>query len=162
LFGLLSTESFYSVWYWALTVYVWTLVCHRTLGVPYDMILRAERLPEVAEEVDRLAWIGIARIAAAARGLGVLAAAGAGFALAVLATLGFGLGSEIAQAGFMLLAPLALVAAATARLALRLARAQATGSELRRCLARRRLWNQVIALAAILAAAVVALGHHPL
>lgn len=161
MFQILNTTSFFSVWYWALTVLVWTLACNRTLGVPYDMILRAERLPSVAADVDRLAGIAVARAAGLARGTGTAAAAGGGFALAVLGTLGFGLGIELAQAAFMLVAPLAMVGAATLRLALALARSGVQGAELRRRLARRRAWNQAIAVLAIFAAAFVALAHHP-
>ena len=39
-FALFRYDSFFSVWYWVLTVVVWTLVCQRTLGVPHDMVLR--------------------------------------------------------------------------------------------------------------------------
>jgi hypothetical protein len=42
-FASFDYTSFFNVWYWVLTIATWTQVCHRTLGVPYDMILRAER-----------------------------------------------------------------------------------------------------------------------
>jgi len=160
-FLALSTTSFFSVWYWALLVVVWTQACHRTLGVPYDMILRAERVPAVAGQVDLLAGIWSGRLAGISRNLGVPAAALGGFALAAVATLGFGSGIELAQAGFMLLAPLAGVGVATVRLARAVEREGLRGPALRRRLARRRLWNHVIAAGAILAAAAVALGHAP-
>jgi hypothetical protein len=160
-FAFLSFASFYSVWYWVLTVVVWTLACHRTLGVPYDMVLRAHRLPEVAEDVDRLAVIHAERVAGIYRRSGVMLAAVGGFALAVLATLGFGSWIEAAQAAFVLLLPLSAVAFATGRLALALRGSTLRGEALRRRLARRRFWNQVIAILAIFAAAVLALVHHP-
>ena len=52
---ILLAPSFQSPWYWTLHVVVWTIVCLRTLGVPYDMLLRARRLPQVAARVDLLA-----------------------------------------------------------------------------------------------------------
>ena len=161
MFQVISTASFFSLWYWVLTVVVWTSVCHRTLGVPYDMLLRAERLPAEAARVEALAAVHVARAAALHHGLGLPLAALAGFVLAGLATLGFGSRLELAQAVFVLLFPLALVGLANVRLALVLERTGATGTELRRRLARRRFWNQVIAILAILAAALAALVNDP-
>ncbi len=155
MFPFLSSASFFSIWYWALTVLVWTQVIHRTLGVPYDMLLRARRLPEVADEVDLLAGIAARRLAGGYDRLGVPFAALAGFGLSALGALGFVSGVEPALAAFALLLPLALVAVATLRLALEIRRGGATGEALRRKLARRRVWNQVIAAAAILAASVL-------
>ena len=43
LLRIIASASFDSVWYWALHVVVWTLVCYRTLGVPHDMLIRARR-----------------------------------------------------------------------------------------------------------------------
>jgi hypothetical protein len=160
-FQILSYSGFFSLWYWVLTVVVWTAVCHRTLGVPYDMLLRAERLPAEAARVEALAGVHVARAAALHHGLGLPLAAASGFVLAALATLGFGSGLELAQAVFVLLFPLALVGLANVRLALELKRTGATGGELRRRLTRRRFWNQVIAILAILAAALAALINDP-
>jgi hypothetical protein len=161
LFSLFSFTSFFSIWYWVLTVLVWTLVCYRTLGVPHDMLLRGQRLPEVAERVDLIAGIHAQRIAALADRAGVPAAALMGFALAALGALGFLTGIEAAKASFMLLFPLSLAGAGVLRLALQVRRKGLHGEGLRRRLMRRRTMNQVIATLAILTAAVAALGHPP-
>jgi hypothetical protein len=160
-FAAFDYTSFFNVWYWVLTIATWTQVCHRTLGVPYDMILRAERLPSVAAEVDEVARIAAARVAAMHRTVGSLVAATGGFVLAALAVLGFVSGIEAALASFLLLMPLSIVLLQTARLALFIDRNDARGPELRRRLARRRAWNQAIAIAATMVAAIVALFHHP-
>jgi hypothetical protein len=160
-FATFDYTSFFSVWYWVLTVATWAQVCHRTLGVPYDMILRAERLPAVAAEVDAMAAIGAARVAAIHRAVGAWLAGIGGFVLAGLGFLGFAAGVEAAQAALILLAPLAVVTVQTARLAIHVEATGARGAELRRRLARRRAWNQTIAIAATVTAAVVALAHHP-
>ena len=154
-------ESFFNVWYWALTVLVWTVVCSRTLGVPQDMLLRAGRLPEAAARVDLLARIAAERLAGIADAAGVPIAAAAGFGLAALGTLGFKSGVEAAKAAFLLLFPLAVVGLGALRLARQVRREGLAGAVLRRRLARRRAANQAIAVAAILAAAVTALGHPP-
>lgn len=161
MFALFRFDSFFSVWYWVLTVAVWTLVCHRTLGVPYDMILRARRLPEVAGRVDALAHAAAARLGGVRDRAGAPLAALAGFVLAAVAALGFATGLEAAQAAFALLFPLTLVWLSTMRLAMTVRRHGLRGPDLRRFLARRRLWNQIIAIVAILCAAVLALAHAP-
>ena len=161
LFDLFRYESFFSVWYWVLTVVVWALVCQRTLGVPHDMVLRAARRPEVAARVDALARIGADRTAGVGDALGAPMAAAAGFGLAVLAVLGFHFGLEAAKASFLLLFPLAIVAVGAVRAARQVRGAGLTGAALQRVLGRRRTANQVIAILAIVAAAIAALGHPP-
>ncbi len=159
--SVLSGVSFYNVWYWVLTVVLWALICQRPLGVPYDMILRGDRLPEVADRVDFLAHIQAERLNGLRESVGWPAAALIGFGLAMLAGLGFGFGVEVAQAGFALVLPLAGVALATLALADRTRREGARGAELRRLLVRRRFWNQVICVCAVLAATLLALARRP-
>lgn len=161
MFVLFRYDSFFSVWYWVLTVVVWTLVCQRTLGVPQDMLIRAARLPEVAARVDALARIGAERAAGLGDALGAALAAAAGFGLAALAALGFWSGVEAAKAAFLLLFPLAVVGAGTVRLARRVRHGGLAGEALRRRLARRRRVNQTIAIVAMFAAAMTALAHPP-
>jgi hypothetical protein len=161
LFNAFSMTSFFSIWYWVLIIGIWSAVNHRTLGVPYDMLLRAGRLPEVAARVDVLAEIAAGRLASLRDRLGVPLAALAGFALAVIGGVGFLGGLEVAQAAFALGFPLALVGAATIRLALEVRQSGVRGAELRAMLVRRHRWNQTIGFAAILATALLALAHPP-
>jgi hypothetical protein len=160
-FDLFRFDSFFSVWYWVLTITVWTFVCQRTLGVPHDMVMRAARLPQVAERVETLALIAAERRAGLAEAMAAPLAAATGFALAGLGALGFWSGSEVAAAALMLLLPLSLVVLAETRLAYHVRAGKLRGETLRRRLARRRTMNQTIAIAAMLAAAVLALGHPP-
>lgn len=161
MFAVFDYASFQSIWYWVLTIAVWTQICHRTLGVPYDMILRADRLPDVADDVDVLAKVGAARLAAIHRVLGPWLAAVGGFVLAALAVLGVSHHYEVAQAALLLLVPMAFVGLQTLRLGSWIAQTGARGAKLRRALARRRARNQTIAVAAILAAAVIAAIRQP-
>lgn len=161
MFALFRFDSFFSVWYWVLMVTVWTIVCQRTLGVPHDMILRAARDPAVAARVETLAHITAERWAGLADAAGIPLAAVAGFSLAALAALGFWNRVELAAAAFLLLFPLAIVTIGDVRLARRVRAARVTGEPLRRSLARRRGLNQGVAVVAILAAAIAALGHPP-
>lgn len=159
--SVFSFASFFSVWYWVLTVVVWSLVCQRTLGAPHDMVIRAARLPEVAARVDFLARIGAERVAGIGETLGPAGAAAAGFALAGLATLAYAYRVEAAEATFLLVFPLAIVWVGLLRLARQVRAKGLAGEALRRRLARRRMINQAIAMVAMISAAVAALGHPP-
>jgi hypothetical protein len=160
-FQFIGTASFQSIWYWVLSVTVWTVVCNRTLGVPYDMVLRGARLPEVAERIDALAHIAADRVGGIHDRFGMPIAGLSGFALAALFAVGFRNGIELAQATFMLTFPLTVVGYSTLKLALAVRRKGTRGAELRQILARRRLWHQAMAILALLAAAVVGLATHP-
>lgn len=155
-FYLVGPGSLQSIWYWALTILVWTLVTHRTLGVPYDMLLRARRLPEICTQVDVLAHITAARVSGLHGAAGVPLAAIAGFSLAAMFVFGFLMDLELAKALFLLLAPLSMVGYSTLRLALNIESRDHRGIRLVRILARRRFWHQVVAVVSILLALGIA------
>jgi len=156
-----GTGSFESVWYWTLTVLAWGVVGSRVLGVPYDMILRARRRPQVAERVEVLAHIAADRIGGIYDKVGVPLAAAAGFALAALFAIAFGNGLELATAAFLLAFPLAIVVYSTLRLALAVRRQRIGGDRLVGILARRRVWHLVIGVAAMMTAVSIGLLYHP-
>ncbi|MEX0970549.1 MAG: component of SufBCD complex [Paracoccaceae bacterium] len=154
---ILDLNSFWSLWYWILTVVAWSMNSHFTMGVPHDCVQRAERLGGAWEEhVDALAVVYSTRLRYFVDRGGVFMAGFVAFFLAALLTLGFGFGSEIAQAMSMLLVPLMFANIFTVRLAFRVEREGLKGAPLRIALSRRRLWNQVIGLFAIMAQTVVA------
>lgn len=157
----LGTGSFESMWYWVLTVLVWTYAGNRVLGVPYDMLLRARRLPPVADRVETLAHIAAERMGGLYDRVGVPIAAATGFGLAVLFGIAFGTGLELAAATFALVFPLSIVVYSTLRLALAVRRQRIAGPSLVRILARRRVWHMVIGTVAMLTTASVALSYHP-
>lgn len=155
-----GTAGFLSIWYWIMTLAVWTSVCHRTLGVPNDMVLRARRLPEVADRVDDLARITSARIGGIYDAAGIPLAALAGFGLTALFVAGFVSGLEFAKAAFVLAFPLSIVGYSTLRLALAVRRKGQAGNDLRRSLVKRRIWHSLIAWTALAAAVSTALVEH--
>lgn len=160
-FELLRYDSFLSVWYWVLLVVLWSLVCHRTMGVPRDMMLRAARDPEVQARLETLARLTAERRAGIADAAGVPLAAMGGFGLAVLAGIGYGAGVEVARAAFVLLFPLAIAALRDVRLARAIRAGRLGPVSLRRRLMRRQLSTQGLAVLALIAAAVSALGVVP-
>jgi hypothetical protein len=161
LFQFFAAASFQSLWYWVLHVVIWTLACYRTLGVPHDMLLRARRMPDVAERVDLLAHLACERVGGIYDALGVPLAALAGFLLAGVFALGFLTGIEAAQAAFAIMLPLTVIVYSKLRLALAVRRQRIAGPALVLALARRRVWHQFFAVVAMLGAAAVAMTLHP-
>lgn len=159
-YQLLAAADFQSPWYWVLHVVVWAVACARTMGVPYDMVVRARRIPEVAARVDLLAALAAARIAGAADAAGPALAATTGFVLAGIGGLGFWTGIEAAQAVFFLLAPLAAVGCSQVSLAFRI-RGGLAGPALVAALDWRRVFHQAIAFFGMGAAVAVASVLHP-
>lgn len=151
-FEVIDLNSFWSIWYWILTVVAWSMTAHFTMGIPHDCVQRAERHGGAWEEhVDALAIVYSTRLRYFIDRGGAFAVAVISFILAGLLTIGFGYGSEIAQAFFMLVFPLTIASIFTVRLAYRIEREELRGHALRVALSRRRFFNQVIGLFAIVA-----------
>lgn len=152
----ISFDSFTNVWYWILTGITWSVTCHKTLGVPFDSLVRAhQKGGAFATEAEDLALLNISRIIHVFRRSGVGIIGVTTFFLAVLATFGFYYRYELAQAAFALIAPLTVVHGMGVVLAFRIEREVIRGAELRSALTRRRFWNQVIGLFSIFCAAIL-------
>ena len=122
LLQLLDTRSFSSLWYWLLLAVAWSFSLRTVLGVPPEVATRAARVDEHGREAsDALAlldWLSLTlpRWRMGPREAGALTGFAA-FGLSVLAGLGFGQDLELAQAAFLLLAPLAMLLVLRLRLA---------------------------------------------
>lgn len=149
---LIDPGSFGSLWFWIVVALAWSAVTHSTLGVPYDMVLRARRRGGIhMADLESLIDIQLRRrsqIMQAAGGTIVLIwAAG----VTLIATLGFGYGIELAQALALLALPMSLVAALRARLVGRLLARDLRGEALCKALTWHRTGVQALGLVAILA-----------
>ena len=153
----ISVKSFSSIWYWIFTGIAWSMTCHYTLGVPHDMLVRAHSKGGThADDAEALAAMQVRRLTNLFSKGGTFVVAVVAFLLAMVATFGFYYGYELAQASFMLLAPLVLVQIYMVRLAFRVKERGLVGAQLRKALTRRRFWNQVIGLFSIFLSAVLA------
>lgn len=119
--NLIDTGSFSSLWFWLFLGVLWSHVMHAPMGVPVDLVRRAQT-GDTQAAADLRALSGV-RIAEAERmaALAPWRAGGWAFALALLAGLAVPHGSELAQAGLALVAPLAAVRWFEARAARRMA-----------------------------------------
>ncbi len=159
-FSMIETTSFMNVWYWIITVVAWSMTAHWTMGVPYDAIRLADKHGgDFAEQCDLQAHINARRLIYYFDRGGPYFIAFVGFMLALIGGWGFFQGYELAQAIFMLAAPLMLTAVFSVRLAYRIKNELLQGAPLRKALRRRRIWNQTIGTIAIMFASAATVYH---
>ncbi|PWE30178.1 component of SufBCD complex [Pararhodobacter marinus] len=161
LFSTIDVRSFSNLWFWLVLAVAWSNVTHFVMGVPFDMVQRARRQGgEAMRDLNTLAAIQ------ARRRLGILRASGVwlvGFWMAVLtslALLGFRHGFELAQASFLLLAPLSLAGWLSLRLSLRVATGALVDEPLVRAIFWYRVVIQAVGLAAILVTTMWGMWHN--
>lgn len=109
LWTLIGTGSFSSIWFWVFLGVLWSHVMQAPMGVPVDLVRRAQA-GDPGAEAELRALTGV-RLGDAQRlaGMAPWRAGGWSFGLALLAGLGVGYGIELAQAALTLAVPLALV-----------------------------------------------------
>ena len=159
---IIDTRSFTSLWYWVLVAVTWSSTSHYTLGVPFDMVIRARRHEEGPPQTDleHLVEIYCNRFIHIMDLSGPWIVGFGFFLLTCLGLLGFYYKLELAQALFLLAAPLSLVAGMSIRAARRLQANPLQGAELRMHMARLRFVNQLIGLAAIFVTAFWGMWHN--
>lgn len=158
-FEVIDLRSFSNLWYWIMLAVVWSSASHWVIGVPYDLIQRADRKGGQAEhDLADMVRINMNRILYIADISGVWLLALVCFILTILAVLGFVHAVEFCQAVFLIALPLSLVGALNIHTARKLARTRPEGKALIHALIVHRRFTQVIGMLAI---AVTALwGMH--
>ncbi|WP_343078995.1 component of SufBCD complex [Ostreiculturibacter nitratireducens] len=149
-FELIDMRSFSNLWYWIVLATVWSSASHWTLGVPYDMILRARRRGgQFEEDLVSIVKVNVNRIVHVSSQSGVTLVAGGSFAMTTLGLLGFLYRIEFCQAIFLILFPMTFVAWLSIKAANRIHETSPEGEDLRKVLLRHRLYVQVIGMASI-------------
>ena len=119
--NLIDTGSFSNLWFWLFLGTLWSHVMHAPMGVPVDLVRRAQAGdPQAQADLHALSGVRIAEADRVA-GLAPWRAGGWSFVLALLAGLAVPHGLELAQAGLAVAAPLALVRWLEARAARQMA-----------------------------------------
>lgn len=155
LFELIDMRSFSNLWYWIVLAVLWSTVSHWVLGVPYDMVLRARRAEDGAQEdLEDMVRINVNRLLYIGQVSGLWLAGFACFFLTLLGLTGFVYGFEFAQAVFLLVFPLALIGMLSLSTA-RLIREDDTGGPLLlKRLQRHRIYTQMIGMLSIFVTAL--------
>ncbi len=147
---LIDMRSFSNLWYWIALAVMWSTTSHWVIGVPYDMVLRAQRRGGQAEvDLEDLVRIHTNRLLFISQISGLWILGLACFVLTLLATLGFYYWIEFAQALFLLLFPLAIVGLLSLSTARLIVQERASGALLRKRLSKHRLIIQAIGIVSI-------------
>jgi len=159
---IIDMRSFTSVWYWIVVAVTWSTTAHWTLGVPFDAVTRARRAETgpAQDDLEALVRINANRLVHIFDVSGAWLVAAGFFVLSGLGLLGFWYKVEIAQAVFLLIAPLSLVAVLSVRAARNFQVGGLAGDLLRSRLARQRFFNQVIGLVSIFITAFWGMWHN--
>lgn len=159
-FEVIDMRSFSNLWFWIALAVLWSSVSHWVLGVPFDMITRARRTPEDAENTEPLddlhdlVRVNVNRILYIADVSGVwLLLFGSAMltALTVMSTL---YGVEFAQAVLLLALPMCFVGALSLRTARKIRENGDTGKSLIKRLMMHRFYTQLIGVVSIFVTAM--------
>ena len=143
-------RSFSNLWYWIGLAVIWSTASHWVLGVPFDLVQRAERQGGQAEiDLADLVRINVNRILYVIDRSGHWMVALTAAYLAVLVTLGFFYDVEFAQALLFLTAPMVIVAIMNIWTGHRIRSEAAQGETLRKIIARHRLKVQILGAVSI-------------
>lgn len=154
-FEIIDMRSFSNLWYWLGLAAVWSTRSHWVLGVPFDMVARAQRYGGQSEtDLEDMVRINVNRLLFIADVSGLWLIAIGCMALSVLAVLGFWYTVEFAQALFLILFPLSIVGLLSIFTARAIAAHGMHGETLRRRIVAHRRVTQVIGMISIFVTAM--------
>ncbi|MBU2982388.1 component of SufBCD complex [Lentibacter algarum] len=154
-FELIDMRSFSNLWFWIALAVMWSTTSHWVLGVPWDMVLRAQRDGEQFEhDLVAITRINTNRLLHIANVSGLWVLGFSCFFLTMLLLLGFVYQYEFAQALFLLAFPMAIIGMFSISTARLIDEEQATGARLAKLLMRQRLITQVIGMVSIFVTAL--------
>lgn len=150
IFELIDMRSFSNLWFWLSLAVLWSTTSHFVIGVPHDLLRRAEREGgQALIDVEHLAHIYTRRMLYIARMGGLFLVAFLSFLVTGLLLLAIPYGVEFAQALLCLLLPMIVVAALTLRACQTVERDALTGPDLTRLLRRQRVSVQTVGMFAL-------------
>lgn len=152
---LIDMRSFSNLWYWIGLAVLWSSSSHWVLGVPYDLIQRANRKGgEAMQDLEDLTRINSKRILYISSVSGLWLLGFGSFVVTGLGLLGFVYGVEFAQALFLLVAPMAIVGLLSISTARLIRDTAIQGVDLYKRLIRHRVYTQFIGVVSIFVTAM--------
>lgn len=150
IFEVIDLRSFSNLWFWLALAVLWSTVSHFVVGVPHDMIRRAEREGEQAQaDVEALAHIYTRRFLLILRTGGLILVGLVCFLVTSLIVLAIFFRMEFAQALLCLVLPMLGVMTLTLRTCLAIERHDLRGPDLFRTLRRHRITVQTVGMFAL-------------
>lgn len=148
-FEMIDMRSFSNLWYWIALAVMWSSVSHFVLGVPYDLVTRAEKSEEADADLTLIVGVNVRRIHYIVHSAGLWVLGFTFFLLTTLAITGFFYGVEFSQAVFLLAFPMSGVALLSIFTADKILAGELEGAALRKRLRRHRLYTQIIGMISI-------------
>lgn len=154
-FEVIDMRSFSNLWYWIALAVLWSTASHWVLGVPFDMVQRAKRHGgEAQTDMELMVRINCNRLLYIGDASGLLMLGFASAAITALMIMGFWYSVEFAQALFLFVFPLSIIALLSMSTA-RLIRAEdSKGELLLKRLTRHRLYTQIIGMLSVFVTAM--------
>ncbi len=151
IFEVIDMRSFSNLWFWIVLAVVWSSASHWILGVPYDMVSRARRDSggQAEADLEAIVRVNINRLLLIVRVSGLWIFGLVCFTLTGLFLLGWIYAVEFAQAVFLLVFPICIIALMSLRTAHKIVEASPTAKELCQIMSRLRLGTQVIGMISI-------------
>jgi hypothetical protein len=147
IFEVIDLRSFSNLWFWLALAVMWSTVSHFVIGVPHDLIRRAERdAGDTLADVEALAHIYTRRFLVLMRSGELLVIWFICFMISGLMLLAILYRVEFAQALLCLALPMLAVGGLTLRTCLAIERADLRGPELLRRLRRHRITVQMVGM----------------
>lgn len=150
IFEVIDLRSFSNLWFWLALAVMWSTVSHFVIGVPHDMIRRAERdAGQPLADVEALAHIYVRRFLFIIRSGGLILIWFICFMVTGLALLALHYKVEFAFAVLCLFLPLLGVMALVLRTCLKIEDTDLRGPDLLRILRRHRVTVQTVGMFAL-------------
>lgn len=149
-FELIDMRSFSNLWYWIALAVMWSSASHWILGVPWDMVLRAQRgIDGFERDLCDVVRVNVNRILHIGEISGLWVLGLCCFVLTSLALLGFVYGQEFAQAVFLLAFPMSFVGLLTVSTAQKISNEVVDASQLLQIMTRQRMIIQALGMVSI-------------
>ncbi len=158
---IMELDSLWTLWFWITHVAAWSITSHFTLGVPFDMVVQANR--EKNENgpwtlhCDAMIRASVFRIVTVFSRFGLAIVAIWSFILGSVLTFAVWYDNEFALALLTLFVPLTAIYTLSALRAFKMDRADLTPEDRRKALRGLRFWIQIIGILAIFGAAAAAI-----
>jgi hypothetical protein len=151
IFEVIDMRSFSNLWFWIALAVMWSSTSHYVIGVPHDLIRRADREGgQAMADVDALAHVYTRRTLFIARQSGLVLAAFLSFLTTGLVVLATAYAFEFAQAVLCLLLPMLVVGWLTLRTCLAIESDDLRDEALLHRLRRHRVTVQAVGMVALL------------
>ncbi len=143
-------RSFSNLWFWIALAVMWSTTSHFVIGVPHDLIRRADREGgQAMEDVDSLAHVYTRRLLFITRQGSLVLVAFLSFLTTGVLVLAIAYAVEFAQAVLCLLLPMMLVGWLTLRTCLAIESGNLRQEALTKCLRRHRVRVQAIGMVSL-------------